>query len=85
MISAKVEDSDAPEERSARKDVERTCRYGHGPLRRQLGAWSLRGFTHPRYPTKLEDAGLKGEDLEYTVLIHRCRVCGYLELSDADF
>lgn len=54
----------------------RTCRYEHGPLRREDGNWSLQGFELSAENTPL----LNGRGYAFT--IYTCPTCGYTELID---
>lgn len=57
-----------------------TCKYGHGPLDREQGAWSFLSA-----PSSVHDdhpLGFKQGELAYAVSLHVCRVCGYMEMFD---
>lgn len=71
-------------------ETERTCRYGHGPLVRRDGAWSLDG-RQIRAVNESEKSVFANEEVVadetgqiYAVFLWRCPVCGYLEMSDTD-
>lgn len=59
--------------------VAKVCKYGHGPLQKKPGAWSLRGTK-----AGAEQLGLLSStaDLLFVVEIHACPTCGYLEFFD---
>jgi len=60
--------------------MERTCKYGHGLLQTEPGTWSFKGTGEQPFPGLL---GMLNKDVDFTVFVHTCRACGYVELSDA--
>lgn len=66
--------------------VERTCRYGHGPLTEVDGVWSFAGVevTDETLPDGSANLTQFPNGMGYTVTIHQCSVCGYVEATDSD-
>lgn len=61
--------------------VERTCRYGHGPLELVKHMWELQGARFD--PGSSEKSfGLLPSDYRFSLRLWRCEKCGYIELSD---
>lgn len=66
--------------------LERTCRYGHGAMELQEGAFGLSGVT----PLGSGLAGTPDQRIRrpdgsvFTVVVWRCATCGYIELIDED-
>lgn len=63
--------------------VERTCRYGHGPLELSEGLWSLEEVK----PTSASIHGTPGTAViptgrMFAAQLWVCKTCGYCELSD---
>ncbi|WP_144409776.1 hypothetical protein [Cupriavidus basilensis] len=68
-----------------------TCRYGHGPLSQieQIPSdhrWGLAGVTIAPLtagsPVNRALSASFASGRIYTVSVHRCQICGYLELFD---
>jgi len=65
--------------------VERTCRYGHGPLSKMDGVWGLEG-------RKIEQASENGVPKKvalptgklFGAQLWLCTTCGYVELADGE-
>lgn len=67
---------------AAMAQMPRECRYGHGLLDRIEGGWTLEASPiDPPGPQALPMELRK--QFKYGVHMHRCRVCGYIEFSDA--
>lgn len=60
--------------------IQRTCRYGHGGLWRDMRSWSLTNFAPEGSP---DPTGFKSGELRFICHVWVCRTCGYLELSDS--
>lgn len=62
--------------------VERTCRYGHGPLMQETKVWTLPSQI-PRHmlPEILDSPPWPSH--YFSVTVWRCPVCGYVELIDS--
>lgn len=57
---------------------QRTCRYGHGPLRDEYGLWSLSGVK------TLSDGTLDVDpNKAFLLRLAVCPVCSYVELFDS--
>lgn len=57
---------------------QRTCRYGHGPLRDEHGLWSVGGVK------TLPDGTLDADaNKVYLLRLAVCPVCSYVELFDS--
>lgn len=77
-----------------KQPIPRTCRYGHGALSRLPGEWGLLGFkTRNLSADELVFAGRAGvtakkmtnvTDENFTLQIHKCPTCGYVELIDLE-
>jgi len=69
------------------KAVEKTCRYGHGPLHREEGQYGLPAFLHRSGPSNALLRQLQAADYQITnrvfvLSLWRCPTCGYVELFD---
>lgn len=64
--------------------IEKTCRYGHGPLTEATDLWSLPLVKSVQLDGDGASGFLMDTNVVWTCAILHCTTCGYMELEDRD-